>query len=131
MKIIQDLLSFIKKITKICDPLIIYIILGIFKFFILILVYKELTKEGFAPVNESYKLNSNTKNSKCDGDDPNCPHCNQVKKLDLIMAMNIMFYMYVIFGIFLYLLCKNNMNNAAWFIILYPFLSRLVWMLII
>ena len=67
----------------------------------------------------------------CDNDS-DCPYnLGKINKYHLIMVLNTMFYMYIIFGIFLYLLCKNNMKKAVWFIILYPFLSKLVWMLII
>ena len=122
MKFISDFKKAIKGNNKLCDPLLIYIIIGILKFSLLYLVYLQNTKEGFAPVQF----------------DSNCPHCNQASnsnnkytKFDLIMNINIMFYLYVIYGMFLQLLCKNNMKNAAWFVLLYPFISKLVWSMII
>lgn len=136
MKSINDLVSMMKSPNKICDPLLLYIIMGFFKFFILFSIYKEFTKEGFAPVDFSNNDNEecskcNKDYSKCDKDDPLCPHCKKDLKLSLVIAINFMFYLYVIFGMFLHLLCKNNMEKAAWFVILYPFLSKFVWMLII
>ena len=108
------------------------------------MIYKDFAKEGFSPINQNYKLNSDIEPSKCskcndenslcsecnDENSP-CPHKMEINRLHLIMVINIMFYMYIVFGIFLYLLCKNNMKKSVWFIILYPFLSKLVWMLII
>ena len=139
MKLINDLVSMLKSPDKICDPLLLYIIMGFFKFFILFSIYKELTKEGFAPVDFSNNNNNDNNNnnndnkdySKCNKDDPLCPHCKKDLKLSLVIAINFMFYLYVIFGLFLHLLCKNDMKKAAWFVILYPFLSKFVWMLII
>lgn len=127
MKLINNIVSSLKDINKICDPLVIYIIMGIFKFYILLMIYKDFAKEGFSPINENYKLNSDIEPSKYS----ECPYKMKINRLHLIMVINIMFYMYIVFGIFLYLLCKNNMEKSVWFIILYPFLSKLVWMLII
>ena len=128
MNFLNDLKSALKGTNKICDPLLIYIILGIFKFFILYLIYLDFTKEGFAPVQFDNKC------PHCNSDDSSdCKYCNggSMDKFHLVMVINFMLYLYVIFGMFLQLLCKNNMKNAAWFIILYPFISKLVWMMII
>ena len=132
----NDLKSALKGTNKICDPLLIYIILGIFKFFILYLIYLDFTTEGFAPVHFDNNNNNNNNNKcpHCNGDDSSdCKYCNggSMDKFHLVMVINFMLYLYVIFGMFLQLLCKNNMKNAAWFIILYPFISKLVWMMII
>ena len=133
MKLLDNIRSYLKDINKLCDPLVIYIIMGIFKFYILLMIYKDFVKEGFSPINQNYKLNSDIEPSKCSecNDEKPCPHKMEINRLHLIMVINIMFYMYIVFGIFLYLLCKNNMKKSVWFIILYPFLSKLVWMLII
>jgi hypothetical protein len=148
MKFLKDFIFALKGPNKICDPLLLYILMGIFKFYILFMIYKDLTKEGFAPINSSTKLINDKQNSncdKCDGDkcdkcdkcDGNkCDKCDDINmnnydKYHLIIIMNFMLYLYIIFGMFLYLLCKNNMKNAAWFVVSYPFLSKLVWMLII
>ena len=125
MNIFNDLKNALKGTNKICDPLLIYIILGIFQFFILYMIYSELTKEGFAPINNNN--NNNNVNNKLITNSND----NKIDKYHLIMVMNFMFYLYIIFGMFLHLLCKNNMKGAAWFIVLYPFISRLVWMMII
>ena len=125
MTFLNDLKSALKGQNKICDPLLIYIILGIFKIFILYMIYSELTKEGFAPINNNNVINNNNNNLN------NNLNNNKIDKYHLIMVMNFMFYLYIIFGMFLHLLCKNNMKGAAWFVVLYPFLSRLVWMMII
>tara|TARA_B100001094_G_scaffold333260_1_gene409967 strand:- start:4904 stop:5401 length:498 start_codon:yes stop_codon:yes gene_type:complete len=165
MKFFKDFISALKGPNKICDPLLLYILIGIYEFLILFMVYKDLTKEGFAPINSSTKLltdkeysNSNKCCDKCcDGNNNGCSYCDATDdtedyinctgdvtltntnndnlytsyKYHLIIIMNFMLYLYIIFGMFLYLLCKNNMKNAAWFVVLYPFLSKLVWMLII
>jgi len=109
--------SALKGKNKICDPLLIYIILGIFKFIILYQIYSELTREGFAPYNNNYN-NYNNNNIR-------------IHKYELLTAITFMIYLYIIFGLFIQLLCKNNMKGAAWFIILYPFICKLVWTMII
>jgi len=117
MNFIEDLKNGLKGPNKICDPLLIYIILGVFKFIILYRIYQDITKEGFASIDLPNNNNNNNN--------------NKIDKYHIIMIMNFMFYLYIIFGMFLHLLCKNNMKNAAWFIILYPFLCRLIWLMII
>ena len=82
------------------------------------MIYKDLTKEGFAPINSSTKLINDKKNSNCDKCDncdncDNCDKCNGTNsynpdKYHLIIIMNFMLYLYIIFGMFLYLLCKNS-----------------------
>tara|TARA_Y100001980_G_C14555862_1_gene345457 strand:- start:1005 stop:1391 length:387 start_codon:yes stop_codon:yes gene_type:complete len=128
MTFLNHLKSALKGENKICDPLLIYIILGIFKFFILYMIYCELSKEGFAPINTNTNTNTNSNNSNNNSNNLNN---NKIDKFHLIMVMNFMFYLYIIFGMFLHLLCKNNMKGSAWFIILYPFISKLVWSMII
>ena len=142
MNLVEDFKNALKGPNKICDPLLIYIIMGIFQFVMLYMIYNHALKEKFAPINLSNKC------KHCNGNSKDCKYCKGMNnnnnnnnnnnkdllkpnKRDLLIAINIMFYLYIIFGIFLYLLCRNNMKNAAWFIILYPFISRLVWALII
>lgn len=114
MNFINYFKNAIKGKNKICEPLFIYIIIGILQFVILYKIYFNYTDIN---INNLENINNNELIDK-----PN--------KQEYIMIINFMLYLYVIFGMFLQLLCKNNMKNAVWFIILYPFICRLVWIMI-
>lgn len=113
MSFLNDLKNALKGKNKICDPLLLYIIIGIFKFVILYMIFLDFKKESYATYNKSQNK------------------VPSINIMNIIMAINFMFYLYVVFGMFLQLLCANNMKNAAWFVLLYPFISRVVWGILI